>query len=144
MQRHDEGPPIAPARFQGNREDPFHRPQLAGQRQLAADAEGLEIGHPVFFLQFQHPEGDRQIETWSLLSNICGRQVDRDAFPAGPAQCAVADGGGYPVFAFSDRRVGQADDRNFVDIPPPSVNFNLDLIRFDTDDSARIDLGRHH
>jgi hypothetical protein len=86
-----------------------YRAQIARQRKLAGELEGVErIG-----LQLpagrQDAQRNRQVETAGLLGQIGGRQVDRDA-PVGKFELAVEQCRAHALAALADFGIGQPDD----------------------------------
>src|ERR1700736_1406691 len=97
-------------------------------------------GNRLFSSQFKHSKGDRQIKTGPFLPYICRRKIDRDPLSTWPAQRAIANGRGDPIFALFDGGVWQSDYSDFIRVVSSRMNFDLHLKRLDAHDRGRINL----
>jgi hypothetical protein len=65
-------------------------------------------------------------------------------FSIRPAQIAIANGRGNPIFALFDRGVRESNDRDLIGVTPTGVDFDFDLERFNPDYCSRINLRWHN
>ena len=76
----DDQPPVAGApRARGDRDRPVDRPQVAAQRQLAADRVVAQVVARELVAGREHRDRQGQVEAGPRLAHVGGRQVGREA-----------------------------------------------------------------
>ena len=82
------------------------RAQLSVQAQFSGTPQAIELGAIQLPTRREQAQGDRQIEGWSLFSQVRGGQVDHDPHQWA-AKAAVAQSGAHPFTGFLNRFVRQ-------------------------------------
>ena len=88
-----------------------HRPQLAGQTQLAGKFIALQRRRVDLSVGGQDAQRDRQVEAPRILRQLGRRQVDGDALVGREGQAALQQRRAHALTRFLDLRVGQANER---------------------------------
>src|ERR1700730_17581891 len=95
-------------------------------------------GKRLFSSSFSMPRAIGRSKLGPSFRTSARGQVDPDPLSVGLPQRAVGNGGGDPIFALFDRGIRQSDYRDLVGVPPSGMDFDLDLIRLDTDNRCGI------
>ncbi len=93
---------------QGHREGPPDRAQVALQAHLSQDHGMFEVGFRDLAAGQQKAQGDRQIQSGTILAYVRGSQIDRDP-PQWEVKAGVGEGRGDPLPALLHRAVRQTD-----------------------------------
>ena len=91
-----------------HREGAPHRPERAGQRELAREFAVCKRFSRNLPARGQDAERDGQVEAPRLLRQIGGRKIDGDT-AHGEIEAAVLQRGAHALAAFADFEIGQAD-----------------------------------
>ena len=112
------------------------------KRELADKAEALDLFRIDFFVEGDHAECDRQIETRSFFLNVGRREIDRRA-TAWPAIRAVHDRGRDAITTFFYRRIGQSDDDD-LRLAAAFVYFDFNFVGIYSVNGGGIDFREHN
>ena len=121
----------------GDGQGPARRPQFARERELALHRAAVQRLDRELPARRQHGHGDRQVEAWSGLAQVGGREVDGDAL-GGKLEARVDHGRAHAVARLADGFVGEPDDRERGQ-PAADVGLDPHPARLDPVDSERVD-----
>ena len=145
--RHEDGAESLLFRLEGQREDALDRTDTTVEGEFAGHGALLERsvreGAVPVLIEGGHADGDGKVETGPFLAQVGGGEVDRDLF-ARPAQGAVLDRGDDPVDAFTNSRIGQADDLDVELSGLRRIHLDLHGHGIDTVKGSGIDAGEGH
>jgi len=100
-----------PLQRERHRQRAVHRSQLAAERDLAGELEGVEPGRVDLAGGGEDAEGDRQVEATRFLGQVGRCEADRHALVVREFEAARLQGGADPLARLLDLGVGQADER---------------------------------
>jgi hypothetical protein len=123
------------ARSFGDREDAANPAQPAVERELTHRSRAFESAARHLLGRGEQRQRDGQVEPGTLLAELRGRKVHRDA-PLRKVQLGSGDPAAHTLSSFLARAIGQTDDReprNSV----ADVRLDVDAPRLETDKRMR-------
>ena len=124
--RHEQAQVAAAPSAGRGRERAAHRPQLAAERELAAERARAERFLRHLPAGRQHADGDRQVEARARLAHVRGREVHRDALLR-EVEPGVQQRRADPLARLADGAVRQPDERERRE-PAADVDLDGDLV----------------
>ncbi len=141
--QHQAAPGLLAAQCERQRDRTAHRPQLAGQRQLAGKLGLRKAGRVDLAGSGEDAQRDRQVKARRILRQVGRCEVDRDALVVREAQRAVRKRRAHALARLAHLGVGQADQGEARQ-PVGQVHLDLHRRRAEPVQRAAVNHGQRH